>query len=272
MSLEGLRDQIQAGELAQNVVADERAFYDLWLREIAGVGDGLCQAVRGGACADRFAWVFMSGYQPAIAHTFPDTRFAGWASYAVSEDRSGELAPVTWRRSGEDFVLDGYKTWVAGVENMRQLIVKAGRGTDARYFVIDRDAAGLHLSTKPEGFLAEMTEGVAHLSGVRLSDADALDARHVKRFGARECLYIYAAFCGMVAAKCTAAELVEQAWALIERAAPLLESPQDADPVKSFDTDIQTLRQAARPCMRGVSGWDTDQRLIAMYSNPIQSR
>jgi hypothetical protein len=272
-----LAAQAASGFFLQGPISNEAAFYDLARAHVDQVqidqAHGLlARAVLGGLYADRFAWVFLAGYQPAIQHTFLNRAFDDWASFAVSEDRTGELPPVTWTAQDNGFVLNGVKTWVAGVEHMRHLIVKAGRGPQARYFVIDRAQSGLRLSTKREGFLAEMTEGIAELNNVRLSQDDLLDAADVKQFGTREFLYIYGAFCGLVAGHCNADHLVGQAWSLIKRIGQILEVPGDLAELKAVDVAIQQLRREGQSQVRDVVGWENDQRLIAIYSKPIQAR
>jgi hypothetical protein len=268
MNLQVLADLAHVDE----PVETEGQYHALWLERVTGVDDLLDQAVLGGLLADRFAWVFLAGYQPAMNHTFGDGVARDWSAFAVSEDRTGELAPVTWVAQGDEYLLNGYKTWVAGVEHMRHIVVKAGRGRKARFFVVERTRPGLELRTKPEGFLPEMTEGIAHFYHVRVGEDDRADTSELERFGSREFLYIYAAFCGLLIGKCEAPECVADARGLLEDIGLCIADPADTDRLKAIDSKLQALRKRAGPHMRDVVGWEADQRLIAIYSKPIQSR
>lgn len=266
-----------SGAIAKAPLPNESSYYEVWHTHVRSESDLLARAVLGGLYADRFAWVFLAGYQPAVEHTFGSKTKQTWTAFAVSEDATGAKAPLTWVARGDEFVLNGCKTWVAGVAHCRHLVVKAGRGQQARYFIVDRAHTGISLSTKTKGFLAEMTEGIAEFSDVILASGDLVDTSAVKQFGTREFLYIYAAFCAMVASRCEDRGLGDLAWSLIDRLSSLLESTNipatmDVDELKAVDLAIQQLRRDAQPHMQTIVGWEKDQRLIAVYSKPIQSR
>ena len=250
----------------------EGEFYEIWISELRGQADLLARAIKGGAHADRFAWVFLSGYQSAIKHTFPEINGEEWSSFAVSEDKKGELPGLSWREIDGIYVLDGYKTWVAGVDNLETLIVKAGRGKEALYFWVERKTEGLTFSKKEKGFLPEMSEGVAYFQSVELGQQRILSAELVKGFGKREILYIYAAFCGLVINRSSELQVVEEAWKLVDRIAHLIPTVDSLTELKAIDVNAQELRMKAKDSIFGVVGWEKDQKLIAMYSNGIQAR
>ena len=77
-------------EYSSRKITDEKAFYDIWCEDIAKDQDLLSRALNGGIVSHCFSWVFLSGYQSAISHTFSEVNKDDWASFAVSEDRTGE--------------------------------------------------------------------------------------------------------------------------------------------------------------------------------------
>ena len=105
-----LRGRNLKKEYKTKKIADEKAFYDIWRREIVQHKDLLSRALHGGLVSDCFSWVFLSGYQSAISHTFSEVDRDDWASFAVSEDKTGEKPGLSWVKSNNVFVLDGYKT------------------------------------------------------------------------------------------------------------------------------------------------------------------
>jgi len=48
--------------------------------------------------------------------------------------------------------------------------------------------------------------------------------------------------------------------------------PGDLAELKAVDVAIQQLRREGQSQVRDVVGWENDQRLIAIYSKPIQAR
>ena len=246
----------------------------------ASTADLLAMAVTGGLLADRLAWVFVGGYQSAIRRTFMHEVFSGWGAFAVSEDRKGQppLPGVTVQGSAQGEVVSGYKTWVACSDSVEHVVIKAGSGAHARYFNLHRATPGLTLSSKQavaksRGFLAEMSQGIAHFQNVAV--AQALDDTEVARFGIRETLYIYCAFCGHAGQFYSNRVDVEVCAELIRRLGALLENlPTDQiglDELKAVDAAVQNLLGQISP-EAGGANWAKDSRLIAMYSPGIQKR
>ena len=62
-------------------------------------------------------------------------------------------------------------------------MIKADRGDAANYYSIERATSGLNLTDKYGDFLAEMSQGVAHLDHVVVPTP--LDASQVVNFGLR---------------------------------------------------------------------------------------
>tara|TARA_B100001250_G_scaffold277746_1_gene240200 strand:- start:3361 stop:4179 length:819 start_codon:yes stop_codon:yes gene_type:complete len=268
---EELRNNDFQKNLPLGPIGSESEFYAFWSKYLSGEKNLTVKAFKGGICSDRFAWVFLSGYQSAIQHTFSEMSSDHWASFAVSEDRRGTLPGLDWSKTEKGILLNGYKTWVAAVDQMNTIIVKAGRGDRAVYLAVDRDHSNLTLTRKEQGFLPEMSEGVAHFQDAVVSEKDLLSDKNVKQFGKIEILYIYLAFCGLVASKSKDTTVVDNSWAIAEEISALVHS-EDFFALKEVDVKVQQLRDEAGGNMLGVSGWDADQKLIAMYSKGIQSR
>ena len=265
-----------------NACASEAEYLALWKASLATQEplDLLAMAVTGGLLADRMAWVFVGGYQSAIRHTFMREAFSGWGAFAVSEDRKGQppLPGVTLHNSAQGDVVSGYKTWVACSDSVEHVVIKAGAGADAGYFNIHRSTPGLtvtskHAGAKPGSFLAEMSQGIAHLQDVAVGQV--LDNSEVVRFGIRETLYIYCAFCAHAGQFYPSQVDVEVCAELILRLGALLKDlPTDQmglDELKAVDVAVQDLLGQISPNAID-SNWAKDRQLIAMYSPGIQKR
>ena len=153
---------------------------------------------------------------------------------------------------------------------MNTIIVKAGRGDRAVYLAVDRDHSNLTLTRKEQGFLPEMSEGIAHFQDAVVSEKNLLSDKNVKYFGKIEILYIYLAFCGLVVSKSKDKTAVDNGWAIADEILAVVDD-KGFSALKEVDVRVQQLRDEAGGNMLGVSGWDADQKLIAMYSKGIQS-
>ena len=256
--------------------ATEDAYQQIWMRYVAQQKDLGLMAVQGGLLADRLAWVFVAGYQAALRHTFTDQRFTGWGAFAVSEDRRGDppLPGVDYQQMHDGFVLSGHKTWVATVNRVDHLVVKAGQGERARYFNLPRHTEGLEFSARQANFLGEMSQGSAHLTDVKLPADAALDAVAVAQFGQREALYIYLAFLAYAGRTWLRDRAQDDCLGLIQRLHQALSrSDVPLAEVKALDLAVQGVLALVGPAA-GVDNerWDKDQRLISMYSPGIQRR
>jgi alkylation response protein AidB-like acyl-CoA dehydrogenase len=233
-------------------------------------------AAAGGKCALDMACVFIAGYQAAIRAIFPDAKFTGWAAFAVSEDRSetDPLPGLTARAEDDVIVLNGHKTWVAAVDHVKDLVVRAA-GSDAGYYLVPRAASGLSLERNPSpGMLPTLSQGKAHFDGVRLTSDHKLDDQQVERFGVTEAFCIYTAFAAMackLAEDARVDDVHELAVDLLGQAASL--DTSDAAGMATFDDGIQQLRRRMfATIFNGDEGFERDQKLIAMYSKGIQAR
>ena len=270
-------------ELEQTIVGQvpistttEGAYQQIWMRHVALQNDLGLMAVQGGLLADRLAWVFVAGYQSALRRTFMDQTFSGWGAFAVSEDRRGDppLPGVDYQQLEDGFVVSGHKTWVATVNSVDHLVIKAGHGERALYFNLSRHTKGLDFSARNANFLGEMSQGSAHLVDVKLPADAALDAGAVAQFGQREALYIYLAFLAYAgrtwlrdSAQQDCLRLIQRLQqALSEHSLPLAE-------IKALDLAVQGVLAAVGPTAGADNErWEKDQRLISMYSPGIQQR
>ncbi len=259
------------GQHSEKSTANEADYAEAWRAQASRNNDLVELAVIGGLMADRMAWVFVAGYQSALRHTFADIPFDGLAAFAVSEDRKGDppLPGVRSRQRDGQLRVSGFKTWVACSQSLAYLIIKADRGEAARYYCLPRQTPGLTLQDKHGNFLSEMSQGIAQLDDVAVTQA--LDQGAVALFGIRETLYIYMAFCAWAgkrgAPKTDCQGLINRLAALAAK--PVADAKGLAE-LKAVDTNVQALRAALT--LKDVDHWQTDQRLIAMYSPGIQKR
>lgn len=264
-----LIEALDAIEVADPIV-DETAYKALWLEHCAHLPP-MAMAFVGGALADRFAWIFVAGYQGAIRHIFPTRKFPAWVAFAVSEDRS-EHAPlpgVTWQAADDAIVVNGSKTWVAASENCDEIVFSAGRGGGKRFFVVARVNPNVALETRPPGrMLPDLSQGSAHFTATRLALESEMNTRLVPGFGPCEVLYIYAAFLASTwvrfpAERGAVAPLLELASEISSREEV---SREHADMVE-FDRGVQRLLRHLRQDVCGHNDlWRRDYKLIAMYA------
>lgn len=261
---------MQTSVAPQDPVETEEDFFRLWSQHCADLPP-FEMAVTGGILADRFAWIFASGYQGAIRHIFPGQVFDGWGAFAVSEDRSehNPLPGVTWRSVDDSLVIDGSKTWVAASSVCSDIVFSAGSGGNRRFFRVARDHPNLTVETRPPGrVLPDLSQGSAHFTGVMLAPADEVDTSLVPGFGACEVLYIYAAFLASSWVRAeTEREEIESLLEVAESIAGRSEVSRDHDDMAALDRGVQTLLQHMREnIFNNNELWRRDYKLIAMYA------
>lgn len=260
--------------------ANEAEYRLQWHALLLGERTPHSLALAGGYLASQLPWVFMAGYQAAIRWVFPDVKVDGWLAFAASEDRSSDapLAGVSISETGE---LNGFKTWVAGVNSIDGLLILV-KGNDAgptRVFELHSSVPGLTLHG-PEGvpgkekFLAAMSQGKAELAGVPVSQLDEPSVQRLRWFRYAEAISVYTAL-----------------GAFLLRASQLLESDQLRDaalgalrhtePAFAAE-DEQALAAAAGRIVEDTiacahryeaivgddapGNWAVDRRLIEMYA------
>ncbi len=277
VELARLTERIRDGDFPRPELASEADYHARWLDATVDAGSPVELAALGGAIADRLAWVFVAGYQAGIRHTFPELAADGWLAFAVSEDRNPQSGRPGVQLSADGQVLSGFKTWVAAVDHVERLVVKAGRGSGASYFALPRSAPGLQLSNpKPGAFLTELSQGVAELDDVPVSAAVRLDPGRVAHFGLREALYIFLAFSAFALRRSIDSAVQQRSSAALEAlAAAVGRDPLQAGwaaGLRAVDEMVQALADlgdAGRiPC---AGQWSADSRLIRMYSKGLQT-
>lgn len=242
----------------------ETAFLDLWCTHLANL-EPVAMAFAGGLLSDRMAWVFASGYQATMRAVFDDLPEKGWAAFCVSEGRN-DLPPLV--STGENRI-EGWKTWVAGSGVLDQMIVKVGRGPEAFFLSLPTNRPGITMSTPaPGAFLNELSQGMAQFAEVQWTDADLVRSDRLRLFGPLEPAFIYLAFLGHVHAQAP-----ERCEAMADQLIDWLTSDDLDNPstLAMVDKGLQTLI-AQLDVTKLPRAWETDQRLMKMYSPGIQKR
>lgn len=126
------------------------------------------RAYLAGQAADCLSFVFIAGYQSAVRLAFDNIADDEWWSFAVSEDKSGELQGVALA----DGKLSGTKTWVAASDHVDGVIVTAAK----ECFPIQREAEGAIFESYPPGnFLSDMSTGKVTLQETKSGDPISLN-------------------------------------------------------------------------------------------------
>ena len=114
-----------------------------------------------------------------------------------------------------------------------------------------------------------MSEGIACFNDVTLSHDKLVSHERVHLFGKSEILYIYLSFCGLVIGHSDDETMSEACWRLAKTIGTALQN-DDYSEIKNIDHQIQKIRSKGQDSINGVPGWESDQKLIAMYSKGIQ--
>ncbi len=212
--------------------SSEQSFCQDWREHVQlAEFNPFAQALRGGYLADRLAWVFIAGYQAALRQSFAQLKLLDITALAVSEDRSetDPLPGVVWHPQGDQVVLHGYKTWVAAIEQVQQLIVKA-RGPQpgqSAYFLVPAGMPGVVPHVYPQSSrLPDLSQGRMFFDELVLPQTSRLDASAGAGFGLVEVLMIYTAFLGMVWRRTQESSAEQnQAMTLLGQLQKVLEAP-----------------------------------------------
>jgi hypothetical protein len=265
---EALREHRRGGGRA----LDEAAYLASWQKHVSGIESPFEQAVIGGILADRLSWVFVAGYQVAVRMAF-SIETTQWVAYVASEDRERKLPGVTAEDESGSIRLNGFKTWVAAAAHVGQLVVRVN--TDPpRHLLVARDRQGLQISLKPAArFLADLSQGVAGFSAV-IVDRE-LPIENEVPFNLREALAIYSAFLGYLLGQDVVAAVHGQCRAVLSATEDLwrsdLQDERSNRQLCEFDVEVQKLRQQVDEILLDhTPGWESDRRLISMYSPGIQ--
>lgn len=187
--------RIVDGDIRPLPAPSEVEYLSVWNEWVLGTMSALETAVLGGALSDRLAWVFVAGYQGAISQVFPKVQDDGWACFAVSEDASGELPGLSIIEIKDSVRLNGHKTWVAGSDHVRRLVVSVNHNEEQRFILVSREEEGVSIETyETASFLSELSQGRATFEDTTLPmDAFFGMSNQAQLFGVAEPLHVLAA-------------------------------------------------------------------------------
>jgi hypothetical protein len=137
--------------------------------------------------------------------------------------------------------------------------------------MINRDRPGLAITRKNEvGFLADMSQGIAHFDRVAVSDTDHLHGPQLKLFAKREPLYLYLAFCGFISRR---DQNLARNWAtgLLAISEGDFSAKADKKTYADIDTAIGEYFSTL-PADAFLGNYDKDKGLMTLYSKGIQKR
>lgn len=205
MDMTSFVGSVLTGELAPVAAGDEQVFHTEWVTRGLSLDDSFLMAARGGAIADRLAWVFVSGYQATIRRVFPDlSPEPGWASFVNTENPEAKLSGTTLEvDSSGNGTLRGWKTWVATSAHVSRLLVSSSQGR-IPFAVVRRDQPGVEIETSPrKSYLGDMSQGRVQFHDVAVS-ADCIvgDERTFPVFRASESAYVRVALNAFMFAQC----------------------------------------------------------------------
>jgi hypothetical protein len=266
------------GWLDESEVADcssESEFHALW--QSLEDRTPLEMAVRGGMSADRFAWVFMSGYQAALRCCFPDFAGPGWMCLANAEPK--DAPPCELRRTGSGFRLRGAKSWIAGARHVNRLVVTViEKGC---FVAVNRASPGLTIDLpRTPSFLAELSQGAARFDDVPVADDDVLDAsERTGWFRSAEPLFVLLALNGLLASHARRLEaddsIVQLASTAISAGSALVEQLHEVEQMRTGLGELRSYSSEAVARFQATvlpaagdefrSRWRADARLLEMF-------
>ena len=283
-----LIEQLRGGGFEPAASAAESDWYALWGAGGIGELDSLSVALKGGALADRLAWVFLAGYQGMMRYAFPFCPRDGWSSYVASEDRSGEFPGVTLASGANGYTLSGYKSWVAASDHVDHLVVRVGAGRELEaMIVLDRDAPGVTLTTRPRAeYLGDMSQGRAAFEDVAVAQDRVFGSADLPRkFEHSEPHHVLTAINAFMVSHTIRlggeAGIVDAALVSLGRALELCgdDVGGDAFIIGLAEIDSATTEAAAAFEALIETGdaalyerWQTDRRLVNMHSGGLQKR
>lgn len=259
----------------------EADWYRHWRACTGNAADPAALAALGGAAADRLAWVFVSGYQAAVRHCFPEFPSDGWTCFAAAE--SEQSTGCTLTEADGHVLLNGTKSWIAGAGCVDHLVVSIGEGDAMEFVAVKRTAPGVTIELpRSPTFLADLNQGVAHFDQVSIAPAHRLQAP-VRRhwFRAAEPVFVLIALNACLAAQArelaartvtvattgdstvaVATAVALAADAAVEQGRDLTKIIEDKSHIKAALADYRSVSAAV------VSGFE--ETLLAHAPNAIQ--
>ena len=169
----------------------EDDYHATWLAHEIGLAEPGVMAALGGALADRLAWVFMAGYQATLRRCFPQLGVQpGWSAF-VNTEGVGDLPGTTLTGEPGQQRLSGWKTWLAGADHVKRLLVSA-KHNELPFLVIDRDQPGVVIEhSRAGGYLPELVQGRVRFDDVAVLEEQITgDATTFPAFRASEGAYV----------------------------------------------------------------------------------
>lgn len=242
---------------------DERTFYSLWQNQVVSQAPSEMApfkiALRGGELAETCGQIFIAGYQAAVRRIFPEIDHGGWCCFAVTEDRGGDANFPGVTVAGDK--VSGFKTWIAAADCVDLLVLKVGTGDGALFGSVSADDPGVTIRLRPGRFLADMSQGAAEFKDAAFKQfSDVSQVREFRRF---EPYYIYVAFL---------ARLSTLDNGVSKMALTTLEQQVKAFDLVQLDSVVsRLLGLMEQQSIELGDQWETDKRLLTMYSKAIKA-
>lgn len=262
----------------------EAKWRQVWERHDLGQHAPVAMAIMGGLHADRLAWVFVSGYQAAMTHCFPELPLRGWAALAGSEDLHDPIGHPGVRMTPErdGWRINGFKSWVAQSANLEHLIITArapGEEDKPRHAILlDANATGITLSHRDQpGYIVEMSQGFAELDNVVLPDGGRLGEDRLRPFTRAEPAFIMLAGAALLwtHARANDHDLRNGLRNLIHGLAAVAEDPlRHPKDLARMDVLLQQILkdESEHTEITSIPGWQADKQLLSLYSPVLQRR
>ena len=258
--------------------ATEADFYAHWREVTRGAADPVALAAAGGAAADRLSWVFLSGYQAAVRHCFPEFPVNGWTCFAAAEPEASPRCQLS--SDGGRTLLNGSKSWIAGAGCVDHLVVMVGERDTCEFVGVDRSAAGvsIELPRKPS-FLADMSQGVARFDRVVIAPENRIQQpQRARRFRTAEPLFVLIALNACLAEQARSARVpavAEAAEAAVAQGRTLSGMIEErADFKAALSSYRESITRVVSDFERSVlpltppalqASWKADGRLLVMF-------
>ncbi|MFT4676498.1 MAG: hypothetical protein ACJAX5_001929 [Patiriisocius sp.] len=235
----------------------ERTFYSLWQSQVAGQAP-FELALQGGELAETCGQIFIAGYQAAVRQTFPEIECSGWCCFAVTEDRGDDVTFPSVTIAGSK--VSGFKTWIAAADCVDLLVLKVGNGDGALYGSVLADDPGVTIQSRPGRFLADMSQGAAEFKNATFQEFS--NVSRVREFRRIEPYYIYVAFL---------ARLSSLDNGVSDMALRMLKQQAEESDVVGLDAEVsRLLGLMEQQAIELGDQWETDKRLLTMYSKSIR--
>lgn len=256
----------------------EAEFHRRWRAAAENVGGSdVDLALAGGSMADRFAWVFISGYQAAVRRCFPEFAWTGWTCLAVAEPKDGPACTLEADPGG--FRLNGVKSWIAGANSVESLVVSVGSDADRRFVRVPAHTPGVTLShPRSPTFLKELSQGAARFSDTYVTPEQVVaDPSRAQWFRGAEPLYVLLALNACLLAQAGALgdeALAELAGTAIGCGRPLSAHLGDKQRIV---TGLKSLREATSSVIESAArlldrfpaplreSWEADAQIFRMF-------